>query len=96
MKNYIQLTLSLLIAVFVITSCNSDASDKSLDSKKQELEKLKGDADALNQKIKALEEEITAQDSTALSTTALKSVSYTHLRASCRKCSTILCSNFFF
>lgn len=80
MKNYIQLTLSLLIAVFVITSCNSDASDKSLDSKKQELEKLKGDADALNQKIKALEEEITAQDSTALSTTALKLVAVEELQ----------------
>lgn len=80
MKNYIKITCLLSVTILVFTACSSNKSDKGLESKKQELEKLKSDADILSQKIKALEEEITGLDSTALSTSALKLVAVEELQ----------------
>lgn len=80
MKNYIKIACLLSVTVLVFTACSSNKSDKGLESKKQELEKLKSDADILSQKIKALEEEITSLDSSALSTGALKLVAVEELQ----------------
>jgi RND family efflux transporter MFP subunit len=80
MKNYIKIACLLSVTVLVFTACSSKKSDKGLESKKQELEKLKSDADILSQKIKALEEEITSLDSSALSTGALKLVAVEELQ----------------
>lgn len=80
MKNYIKLACLLSVTILAFTACNSKKSDKGLESKKQELEKLKSDADILSQKIKALEEEITSLDSSALSTGALKLVAVEELQ----------------
>ena len=79
MKNYIT-SLSIFTAIILLSACSSENKNTNLDAKKQELEKLKGDADALNQKIKTLEAEIVSLDSTALESSALKLVAVEELQ----------------
>lgn len=80
MKKHTTTAFSFIVIILLLSACSSNETKNGLEAKKQELEKLKDEADALGQKIKSLEEEITTLDSNGLASSALKLVAIEELQ----------------
>jgi membrane fusion protein, multidrug efflux system len=75
MSNILKLTGAALLAILIVACGTSSKEEKgSLADKKAELQKLKGEQTTLNEKMKKLQDEIAALDSTAVTNTKLVAI----------------------